>query len=73
MEQVPAMAMDIGVFVDAGILPEGAASTVVRRSIIGVSGGLELVREGAISRSELEAALPTLLPAPLPDNEAVTE
>ena len=62
IEQVPAMAMDIGVFVDSGNLPQGQATSVVRRSVIGVGGGLELIREGAISREELEAALPTLLP-----------
>lgn len=62
IENVPAMASDIGVFVDAGLLPEAALTTVVRRSVIGVSGGLEVVREGAISRAELEAILPTLLP-----------
>ena len=73
IEQVPAMASDIGVFVDMGILPNAAPTTVVRRSVIGVSGGLEIVREGAITRSELEAVLPTLLPPELPKIEAVTE
>ena len=60
IEEVPAMATDIGVFVDAGILPEAAATTVVRRAIIGVDGGLEVAREGAISFEELATILPTI-------------
>ncbi len=59
---VPAMATDIGAYVDEGPLASALPSTIVRRSIIGVTGGLEVAREGAISLAELQAALPSILP-----------
>ena len=46
--------------VDEGVLPEGPASTVLRRSVIGTSGGIEMVREGAISLAQLHEVLSTI-------------
>ena len=58
---VPALESSIAIYVDEGTLPEGPASTVIRRSILGKSGGLEMTREGAISLGKLQATLPTLM------------
>ena len=66
IESVPALASDIGVFVDAGTLPETPATTVIRRAIVGVGGGLEVAREGAISFEAIQEILPTIArPEPL--------
>jgi len=58
---VPALESSIAIYVDEGTLPQGPASTVIRRSILGKSGGLEMTREGAISLEKLQAILPTLM------------
>ena len=58
---VPALESSIAIYVDEGTLPEGPVSTVIRRKILGVSGGLEMTREGAISLEKLQATLPTLM------------
>jgi len=58
---VPALESSIAIYVDEGTLPEGPASTVIRRSILGKIGGLEMTREGAISLEKLQATLPTLM------------
>ncbi len=57
----PAMDSDIAIFVDEGVLPEGPASTILRRAIVGSVGGIEIMREGAISESQLRAVLPTIM------------
>jgi tRNA threonylcarbamoyl adenosine modification protein (Sua5/YciO/YrdC/YwlC family) len=54
LNEVPALQSEIGVFVDEGELPEGPISSVLRRSIIGAQGGIELFREGAISLAQLQ-------------------
>jgi len=58
---VPALESSIAIYVDEGTLPEGPVSTVIRRKILGVSGGLEMTREGAISLEKLQAIVPTLM------------
>ena len=60
IEQIPASESAIMIYVDEGQLPMGEPSSVIRRSVIGVTGGLELAREGAISLEKLQAVLPTL-------------
>ena len=57
---VPALPTEVGLMVDEGVLPEGPASTVLRRSVIGTSGGIEMVREGAISLAQLHEVLSTI-------------
>jgi len=57
---IQALPTEIGLIVDEGILPEGPASTVLRRSAIGAGGGIEVLREGAISFLELQAVLPSI-------------
>ena len=52
---VPAIASDIGIYVDEGILQAGPASTVIRQQVIGTSNGLEIIREGALSLADLQA------------------
>lgn len=54
LNEVPALQSEIGVFVDEGELPQGPVSSVLRRSIIGAAGGIELFREGAISLPQLQ-------------------
>jgi len=48
---------DVTLQVDEGVLPGGPASTVLRRS---ASGGIEVLREGALTLEELQAVLPTI-------------
>ena len=57
---VPAIESSIAIYIDEGDLPEGPASTLIRRKILGTPGGLELVRAGAISLEELQSILPSL-------------
>jgi len=57
---VAAMPTEVGLQVDEGLLPEGPASTVLRRSVIGVTGGIEMLREGAITLGQLQEVLPTI-------------
>ena len=57
---IPATESSITIYVDEGELPAGAASTVIRRKVLGVSGGLEVLREGAISLENLQAFLPSI-------------
>jgi hypothetical protein len=39
-------------------LPEGPVSSVLRRGVIGASGGIELVREGVITLADLQEIVP---------------
>jgi len=48
---------EIGVVVDEGVLPEGPASTVLRR---GANGGIVAARIGAISLEALQEVVPTI-------------
>lgn len=57
---IPALESSIEVYVDQGRLPEGPASTIIRRRVLGTEGGLELLREGAISLAQLQAVLPSI-------------
>jgi L-threonylcarbamoyladenylate synthase len=56
---------EIGVAVDEGVLPEGPASTVLRRR---AGGGIEAARIGAISLEALQEVVPTItaISAPKP-------
>jgi tRNA threonylcarbamoyl adenosine modification protein (Sua5/YciO/YrdC/YwlC family) len=62
LNSVPALQSEIGVFIDEGVLPEGPISTVLRRSIIGTEGGIELFREGAITLESIQSIVPTVQP-----------
>jgi L-threonylcarbamoyladenylate synthase len=57
---VPALESSIAVYIDEGELPEGPASSVIRRKILGTPGGLEMTREGAISLESAREILPSL-------------
>lgn len=57
---VPAMPTELGLLVDEGLLAEGPVSTVLRRSVTGVTGGIEVLREGAISMAQLQTVLPSI-------------
>ena len=48
---------EVTLHVNEGLLPPGPASTVLRRS---ASGGIEMLREGAITLAELQAVVPTI-------------
>jgi len=50
---VPALPTDVGIYVDEGALSLGGSSTVVRNGI----SGLEIVRESAITFSQLSAVV----------------
>ncbi len=63
---VPAMESSIAVYADIGTLPEGPASTLIRRSILGKEGGLEIIRIGAISQEEITAIVPSIVPSIVP-------
>ena len=58
LQSVPALQSEVGVFVDEGELPEGPVSSVLRRGVIGASGGIELVREGVITLADLQEIVP---------------
>ncbi len=60
LNAVPAMASEIGLFVDEGLLPEGPISTVLRRTAIGGGSGIELFREGAITLLEIQELVPSI-------------
>ena len=60
IDDIPVAPTEIGLIVDEGELETGPASTVLRRKVIGAAGGIEVVREGAISLDELHAVLPTI-------------
>jgi tRNA threonylcarbamoyl adenosine modification protein (Sua5/YciO/YrdC/YwlC family) len=62
IDLVPAHESSIAIYVDEGALASGPASTVIRRSILGKVGGLEIARAGAISQEEIAAILPTIVP-----------
>jgi tRNA threonylcarbamoyl adenosine modification protein (Sua5/YciO/YrdC/YwlC family) len=55
---VMVMISQVKIAVDAGQLPLVERSTVIRRSVIGASGGLELLREGAISLTQVQEVIP---------------
>lgn len=62
---VPAMPSEVGLFVDEGILTKGPVSTVLRRSVASLGGGIEVLRKGAVSLTALKKVLPTIsLPKP---------
>ena len=61
ISEVPADPSEVAVKIDEGILPEGPASTVLRRGRAGV--GIEAVRLGAITLEELQAVVPTIVAA----------
>ncbi len=56
---IPAMPSEVVLLVDEGVLPEGPASTVLRREKIG--GPLVAQRVGAISLEQLQEVLPTIV------------
>jgi tRNA threonylcarbamoyl adenosine modification protein (Sua5/YciO/YrdC/YwlC family) len=58
---VPADPSEVALKVDEGILPEGPASTVLRRARAGA--GIEALRIGAITLEELQAVVPTIVAA----------
>ena len=55
--EVEESSSEVTLQVDEGALPGGPASTVLRRS---QSGGIEVLREGALTLAELQAVLPTI-------------
>ncbi len=57
---IAALYSDIGIYIDEGTLVSGPASTVIRHKVIGMDGGLEVSREGAISLAELQEVLPSI-------------
>jgi len=57
---VPALASQIAIYIDEGELASGPPSTILRRKVLGAQGGLEVVREGAITLKQLQKVLPTL-------------
>ena len=57
---VSALPTELGLIVDEGLLAEGPVSTVLRRSAIGLTGGIEVLREGAISLAQLQTVLPSI-------------
>ena len=61
LSEVLADSTEVALKVDEGILPEGPASTVLRRARLGL--GIEALRIGAISLEELQAVVPTILTA----------
>lgn len=60
ISQISAQPMDVGLQVDEGLLPIGPASSVLRSVRSGTNPGIELLREGAITLSELQAVVPTI-------------
>ena len=59
MTYIPAMPDEVALMVDEGVLPEGPASTVLRREKKG--GPIVAQRLGAISLEQLQAVLPTIV------------
>jgi len=59
MTYIPAMPNEVGLMIDEGVLPEGPASTVLRREKKG--GPIVAQRLGAISLEQLQAVLPTIV------------
>ena len=59
MTYIPAMPNEVGLLVDEGVIPEGPASTVLRRQMRG--GPIVAQRIGAISLEQLQAVLPTIV------------
>ena len=57
---VPALSSQIAIYIDEGELASGPSSTILRRRVMGAQGGLEVVREGAISIKQLQKVLPAL-------------
>ena len=57
---VPALSSQIAIYIDEGELASGPPSTILRRKVMGALGGLEVVREGAISIKQLQKVLPAL-------------
>jgi tRNA threonylcarbamoyl adenosine modification protein (Sua5/YciO/YrdC/YwlC family) len=61
VNQIVAMPNELALTVDEGLLPEGPASTVLRRPKS--NGPIQAVRLGAIGLEELQEVLPTILAA----------
>jgi tRNA threonylcarbamoyl adenosine modification protein (Sua5/YciO/YrdC/YwlC family) len=59
------LAPEISHVFDAGVLPAGEASTVVRMRVIGSDSGLEVLRVGAITLAQLREVLPEISEATL--------
>jgi len=59
MTYIPAMPDEVALMVDEGVLPEGSASTVLRREKKG--GPIVAQRLGAISLEQLQVVLPTIV------------
>ncbi len=57
---VTAAPSELGLQIDEGLLPTGPASTVLRRSTVGVNGGIVMQRAGAIALEQLQAVVPTI-------------
>jgi len=58
---VRVMLSELGVLIDEGVLPEGPASTILRRPKSGF--GIEALRIGAISLAQLQEVVPTIVAA----------
>jgi len=61
ISEVTVALSEIGVLIDEGVLPEGPASTVLRRPKSGV--GIEALRIGAISLAQLQEVVPAIVAA----------
>ena len=59
------LAPEISHVFDAGVLPAGEASTVIRMRVIGTDSGLEVLRVGAITLEQLREVLPEISEATL--------
>ena len=58
LQYISAMPNDLTLMINEGVLPEGPASTVLRRP--STSGPIQAVRLGAIGLEELQEVLPTI-------------
>ena len=61
LQYISALPNDLTLMIDEGVLPEGPASTVLRRPK--ADGPIQAVRLGAIGLEELQEVLPTILAA----------
>jgi tRNA threonylcarbamoyl adenosine modification protein (Sua5/YciO/YrdC/YwlC family) len=60
IDQIIVLHSDISFFLDHGTLPDGPASTVVRYRVHGHEAGVEVIRVGAISLSEMADVVPEI-------------
>ena len=57
LPEVAESSTEVTLYVNEGLLPTGPASTVLRRS---AGGGIQMLREGAVTLAELQAVVPTI-------------